>query len=578
MIGRYGFKFPDGTKDTTIELMAFAYGAKEERFQRLQSAIDLLWNVRFKDAYMWNDWTELMLQQFCEHRYVAVTGSAASWKTTSAAIFALASWYSSPADTAVILTSTTLDGLRRRIWKEVTRYYRMEPAMGNLVQSRNCIQFTKGSDDAGVFGIAVDKGDVDKAIGKIIGFHARNIIVVVDEMQYTSEAIVEACVNLEAGAESFQFLGLGNADDQLDPHGRMCEPKNGWDAITPEQQLWETKRGVCVHLDALESPNVKAGKDIYPGLVRQKDIDNTIRDYGADSPQFWQMRRGFWPPEGISRTVLSAPMITKFKAKDKVIWVSDYIAGAALDPAFTEGGDRCILRIGRCGLADVGKSDRHLEAFEKDDGTRMILSLGEIIQIKVRLSDSEPIHYQISRQVREACLERGIPPDMFALDSTGEGGGLASIMQREWSPNIMCIEFGGRPSRNPVSSTNSKRSDEEYYLRVTELWYQFRILVMNGQIRDLDHETATEFCQRKVKMRGPLIQVEPKTEMKERTKKSPDLADATVCLSELFLNKLHTFKSDPKDTFSPDVRWKEFAAKLDVSNEEEAYSVTTLDA
>ena len=64
---------------------------------------------------------------------------------------------------------------------------------------------------------------------------------------------------------------------------------------------------------------------------------------------------------------------------------------------------------------------------------------------------------------------------MFALDSTGEGGGLASIFQREWSPEILCVEFGGRPSKHPVSQTNPKRADQEYDRRVTELWFAFQI-------------------------------------------------------------------------------------------------------
>jgi hypothetical protein len=66
-------------------------------------------------------------------------------------------------------------------------------------------------DDAGVFGLATDKGEIDKAIGKIIGFHAPNMLVIVDEMPYTPEAIVEACVNLESGSSRFQFIGIGNA-------------------------------------------------------------------------------------------------------------------------------------------------------------------------------------------------------------------------------------------------------------------------------------------------------------------------------------------------------------------------------
>ena len=206
------------------------------------------------------------MRAFCDERWVTLTAGAASWKTTCAAMYVTASWYASPKDTVVVCTSTTLDGLRRRIWKEISKFYRLRPAFGNPVLSRNCIQFEKGMDDAGIFGLATDKGEIDKAIGKIIGFHAPSMIVMVDEMPYTPEAIVEACVNLESGSNRFQFIGIGNAADQLDPHGRMCEPKHGWDSVDVEAEKWETKRGVCVHLDGLKSPNVLAGIKSVSGI------------------------------------------------------------------------------------------------------------------------------------------------------------------------------------------------------------------------------------------------------------------------------------------------------------------------
>lgn len=559
-ISKYGLSFPDDTNPATVELAALRVKPKEEKYFHLRNAIDLLWNSFKPDSYMWNSWTEQMMEAFCTNEWTTVTGSAASWKTTSAALYALAKWFSSPTDTVVIMTSVTLDGLRRRIWKEVTRYYNLRPAMGNLVQSRNCIQWAKGSDESGIFGVATDKGEIDKAIAKIIGFHAPNIIIVVDEMQYVSEAIVEACVNLQTGCENFQFIGLGNADDQLDPHGRMCEPKNGWDSISPEAESWETKRGVCVHLDALAAPNVRAGKVVYPNMINQRDIDNTAEMYGPDSPQFWQMRRGFWPPEGVSKTVLSAPMIVKGKARDKATWVSGYTMGAGLDPAF-EGGDRCILRIGKCGLADVkdGNEPNPFQSRLEQSGS-YVISLSEIIPVKLNVKDVNPIHYQIAAQVKEACSSRGIAPDMFALDSTGEGGGLASIIQREWSPAILTVEFGGRASQRPVSSTNPKRSDLEYLNRVTELWFAFRLAVLSGQIRDLDDETASEFCRRHWEMRGSLITVETKAKMKERTRKSPDLADACAVLYELFRTRMPQLSARSRPFESP-ARWKDFVQK-----------------
>jgi hypothetical protein len=229
---------------------------------------------------------------------------------------------------------------------------------------------------------------------------------------------------------------------------------------------------VCIHLDGLKSPNLIAGRALYPGMLGQSDLDNTIDIYGVDSPQFWQMRRGYWTPEGIQKTILTMPMIVKGRAKDRATFDVDYVQGASLDPAF-EGGDRCVLRFGKCG----------------NEQGKKVLSLGEKIFIQTKAVPDDPIHYQIVRQVREECQKRGVPPHLFALDSTGEGGGLASIFQREWSREILCVEFGGRPSKHPVSQTNPKRADQEYDRRVTELWFFFRLLVQNEQV-GLDDETA----------------------------------------------------------------------------------------
>lgn len=542
---KYGFRWENQIDQGTCELFHFRENGPLGRYGHCHEAIDRIWNDVHKGALIWNDWSELMLRTFCENQWVTLTGPGASWKTTCAAMYALLSWYSSPKDTVVVCTSTTLDGLRRRIWKEISRFYRLRPAFGNPVLSRNCIQFEKGMDDAGIFGLATDKGEIEKAIGKIIGFHAPNMIVVVDEMPYTPEAIVEACVNLESGAKSFQFIGLGNADDQLDPHGRMCEPVNGWDSVSEEVEQWKTKRGVCVHLDGLKSPNVIAGSAVYPGLISQKDIDNTADIYGIDSPQFWQMRRGFWAPEGIQKTVLTMPMIVRGRAKEKAVWDVDYISLASLDPAF-EGGDRCVLRFFKCG---------------KENG-KVVLELGEKIFIKTVQSPDDPLHFQIVRQTKQACEERGIPPYLFALDSTGEGGGLASIFQREWSREVLCVEFGGRPGKSPVSQTNPKREDQEYDRQVTALWFKFRLLVQNEQIRGLDDDTSHEFCRRWYEMKGSYISLETKAKMKERTRKSPDLADNAVigarCAVERAGLKLAKIEYEPAYA---DSTWKKFQRK-----------------
>ena len=545
----YGLNFPTNDQ-RAIELYCFANDPLTGlgRYQHLRNAIDLIWNKHVASTYIWNDWSEWMQRTFAEHPWCTVTGPAASWKTTSAGIFALTKYYASPKDTVIIVTSTTLDGLRRRVWKEISHFHRLRPLFGHMVQSRNCIQYRKGHDDAGIFGLATDKGEIDKAIGKIIGFHAPNMVVIVDEMPYTPEAIVEACVNLETGAKSFQFIGLGNADDMLDPHGRMSEPEMGWDSVDVESESWKTRRGVCIHLDGLKSPNITNKNANYPGLLTQSDIETTTEVYGVDSPQFWQMRRGFWAPEGITKTVLSMPMIMRSSAFEDCSFDQEVFPVAGLDPAF-EGDDRCVLRIGKCGKVQ----------------NKMTLRLERKVFIKVKVKPDDPAHYQIVRQAKEVCNNEGVTPYYFGLDSTGEGGGLASIFQREWSREILCVEFGGRPSRNPVSDTNPKRCDEEYDRRVTELWFFFRLILLNGQIRGLDPESAVEFCRRWWDLRGPYISLETKAKMKDRTRRSPDLADADVVTAQVArarcgLNPNQVSSSDSR----PDSPWKRFLKKRNV--------------
>jgi hypothetical protein len=414
-----------------------------------------------------------------------------------------------------------------------------------MVQSRNCIQFRKGHDDAGIFGLATDKGEIDKAIGKIIGFHAPNMVVTVDEMPYTPEAIVEACVNLETGAKTFQFIGIGNADDQLDPHGRMCEPKNGWDSVDVESEQWETRRGLCIHLDGLKSPNITDKTKNYPGLLTQADINTTADVYSVDSPQFWQMRRGFWAPEGVQKTVLSMPMIVRSSAMEGCSFDQDVVPLAGLDASFG-GDDRCILRFARCGEVNGKKT----------------LMLDQRIQLKTKVKPDDPLHYQIVRQVKEACKKEGVSPYYFGLDSTGEGGGLASIFQREWSREILCVEFGGRPSHNPISNTNPKPADLEYDRRVTELWFFFRLLLLNEQIRGLDFETSIEFCRRWWSMKGSYISLETKPKMVDRTRKSPDDADAVVIAAQVAAARCKlSLGSMAHDEPVPDTPWKRFLAR-----------------
>jgi hypothetical protein len=185
--------------------------------------------------------------------------------------------------------------------------------------------------------------------------------------------------------------------------------------------------------------------------------------------------------------------------------------------------------------------------------------------------EKNPRHYQIVAQVKEICEQEKIEPRYFGLDSTGEGGGLAAIFAKEWSSEINSIEFGGRASDRPISQLvqdtkiKPKIGFEEYMNRVTELWYQVRVLVRSGQIRGLDDDAAVEFCKRFYKLQGNLLVVESKTLMKQRTGRSPDLADA-CCVAVATVQENDTAFGRMLKSTTANSTWKKIAQRFDVRN------------
>jgi hypothetical protein len=581
MIERYGVTWADGVTDALVELR-MAFDVREVReslhgapgflgaFTHLQRAIDLIWNRYEKPLLIWNEWSEMMLDELIQAYHksgeIVFTGPSASWKSTCVACFIVSAWLADPLQTKCPISSTNLGSLRELLWKDVYKFYRTsQPGFGNVVQHpKPKIQTVKGDDSMGIFGVAVKQGDVEDVIEQIKGRHAPKVIVGIDEGPGALQAVVDACVNLRTGCEKFLLIMLGNANSYFDQHGRLSEPEAGWSSVSVESEKWRTKRGgTCIHLDGHKAPNVILGFKKYPGMISQEDLDVAKSQYGDNSPRYWQERRGFWPPEGLTKTVLTAAMIEKFHARDEPVWVSEPDLVASLDPAF-EGGDRRVLRFGKVGLNDSEINGNRIH--------HRILCPTEILCLKVDITSKEPIHYQIARQTREECKARGVEADHFALDSTGEGGGIASIFKREWSEDILEVEFGGYASQKPISDINPRLGREEYANRVTELWFQFRNAVEKNQIRGLDVETAKEFCQRNVDYEryAPRSIVESKGDMKGLRGKSPDFADALVVMTELCLVRGWLPSSGTTVTGKQrQENWLDFAKKMTPRNKYE---------
>lgn len=490
--------------------------------QHYKNTIQILYPWVWK---YWHDWNELMLWAWCEYEEIGMTGCGGAHKTFTFSLLPFLAWLAKPTATSVVLTSTTISSLRGRIWSEMCKFYNSAviPFGYNVVDSREKIQAIKGDDKFSIRAIAVDSGEVEKAVGKIQGVHPERMVLVVDEAAQTPPAIFTARANLRIGTSFYRFVAIANAVDQFDAHGKFCEPKNGWSTITVRDESWETRSGICLHFDGLKSPNVRRGDSFYPRLFDSKEIERNSKDFGENSLEWWSYVRGFWAPRGTRNTVLDAATIFEGKADQKAVWEGSGVKMlAALDPAFSTGGDRCILRFAKAG--------------NFIDGT-MGLEFTKIVNIQLVESAEYPLVYQIADRVIDECIQNNVRPEDFTFDATSAIG-LGGILSQKWSSAIIPCQFGTSPIEGPVSLDDKREATKVYGNRVTQLWYSVFHMVNAGRVRGLDPETAKEFCTRQYELKNEKTTVESKKDMKKRTGgQSPDLADPAALICDLFIRQ-----------------------------------------
>lgn len=525
-------------------LVCFRKGPKElplslGRAAHFKEACNILWGPRnTRKKFVWHPWAERMLDAACaemdkgDKNFIAVAGCASSGKTDWAAIWAILNFLSAPKSTMVIVTSTTLKDSRKRIWGSIRDYWQAIPgvAPGKLVDSQGLIRFDPGdgsaSDKSGITLVAAEKSKDKEALGKLIGFKAPRLILIADELPELGESVVQAAYSNLANNPSFQMIGLGNPASYYDAFGVFAKPKDGWASINAGSEEWETERGICIRFDGEKSPNITAGKTVYPWMITEQFLEQQKEALGENSGAYWRMVRGFWSATGASDGIYSEADIVKFQADQPVIWMTPPTRIAALDPAFTNGGDRSALFFGHYGESKDGLKTLCFDHVE---------FLNEDVTDKVN-----PRTFQIVRQFRERCEAFGVLPENAAFDFSGAGKPFGDIVAREWSPKVHRVDFAGKASDLQASVSDPTPACERYANRVTEIWFGAKELIRTGQIKGISTSLAKELCARTyTTSKGATMRLlaEPKPDMKMRIGKSPDEADAALMLVALCREK-----------------------------------------
>jgi hypothetical protein len=281
---------------------------------------------------------------------------------------------------------------------------------------------------------------------------------------------------------------------------------------------------LAVQLCGYDTPNAKfpKGTNPYRGIITPEQIQADLDYYGRDSLQFSMMNLGLLPRDGGTRRVVTMSLCEQNQAFDDVAWdrADKIIRVIGIDAAYSGvGGDRCVM-------TDL--------KFGPDVSGRTVLAFAEPpIVIPVTAVKAQQAEEQIAEYVLLYCKQRNINPEQVGFDSTGRGT-LMSAFARLWSPQVVPIEFGGKPLDRPVRQGDAKTEREAYGKMVTALWYSSRLLIESKQLRKLPREVAEEGAMREWGIaRTGLIDVEPKHKTKERMGRSPDLWDSFVVALEM---------------------------------------------
>lgn len=544
---KYALQWEDKAPDLQIEFYMISKG--ENLRTHYKNACKIIW-----PHIDWHRWTELCNDEIRRPnaKVTVIMGAGSTGKTCISGWEYLLEYYSSPHDTLVLISSTDLSSLEGRVWGEIKMLHEMATQRfswlpGYLLDSKHCITTDQLEKDEyedesktrdlrkGVMCIPTVQGNKNVGLGKWIGRKQRHMRLIADDCTAMSPTFLSAFANLNNNID-FQAVVLGNPSDILDPLGVAAEPKDGWTShLEPTKtEVWDTQfyNGRCINLVGTDSPNwdyPNEEKTRYPYLVSQKKIDETVSAFGKNSFEYYSQCIGVMKISQLSRRVVTKDLCRQFKAEENVTWKGESTTKvAALDSAY--GGDRCVG-----GHAEFGKCI--------DGKTRLQYYPPHIVPVKISTGEPMAEEDSISEFEKKYCESNSVPPENFFHDSTGRGS-LGTSLSRIWSSSCHPVEFGGAATKRPVTmdtftvdkqtgEKRLKRCDEHYKKLVSEFYYSFRLAIEADQIRGLPKDVMEELCMRQWdRVENDKIEVESKTEMKDRIRKSPDLADWAVIILE----------------------------------------------
>ena len=532
----YGLDWPVDTPEVYIDLVCakkwredpFCHASLLKPWEHMLRACRVLFTPAELSI---SPWTEQHAVDWTSENFCITWGSASCSKSNDYGCFAVLDWITDPTQTVTMMASTTREMLKIRSYESVVRYFSILKRNPYFLvpgkESRTSCAILNESDPdndtgghttttvkASIRGVAVNDG------GSIQGAHLPYVRLILDEMALMRQKTFDERTNLSIGATDFRFFGLANPESLFDLSARASVPLEGWASVDEMTEEWRSRYGKVRHHNGFKSPAITEpdGAKKYPYLINQKQIDVILNEEHGndDSPKVWTMVKGFPPPQGLERTVLTEADLVTYGAQDSSPWAAGLnpITVAALDAAFTHDGDGCVLQF-----ASVGRVAPGVPA----------IVMGEKVYLTIESSSKRPVTEQIVNQVREHLERLNVPVTLLAVDDSGTQS-VADAIEMAIGLGVTRYNYANRPSDNVTLGGRDKYSDR-YADKVTELWVLASEFVRSRQIRGLDAEAGKYLTSRRFvrRARNARLALEGKKDFKKRTGgRSPDEGDAAA--------------------------------------------------
>lgn len=363
----------------------------------------------------------------------------------------------------VLTTAPSWIQVEEVLWRSMRKLYNRAAERGTRLAG-NLYNTKYDLKDSFAIGLSVDNPV------RLQGFHDKNVLLLFDEAPGVPKEIWDTVEGAMSGGNLKRWVAIGNP---IMPEGDF------YDCFFGKKSAHWNK----IHISCLDSPNVKAGEIVVPGLVDKKWVEQRKVEWGEDSPLYKSKVLGEFPDEASDVLVL-------------IKWILE-----AQHKVMEDHNDERILAV------DVARHGRDRTVFIEMNGFEMKA---------VRTLQGKPTNETAGAALWMA-KDRGL--ETIIVDDTGVGGGVTDMIRERKPADVRLV---------PINFSQRPDDPQHFAMWRDEAWWRLRESFRNKDIKILNlDEIVADLCDvhYTYNSKGQL-KIETKDEMKSRGKKSPDFGDA----------------------------------------------------